>query len=540
MAAGNGSVAVDDTSKKNKQDDAINAYRNAVLNGQITADEAYEMICTDRACLDFDIDTALREEDKLERLEKRYIKNVKKYCRTKNADWCKTTIYISGLTGAGKSNLADAFALRHCDARGFHDVAAKGKDITFDVADGYNMERVSVVNEAQGENYSVPQFLSIYDPKRASKAGSRNEDAFFAPEYVILNNSIPVETFIYDLCHDTLRASSSYYGGDPTRYIEMLEQSRNIDKVAQVRRRIAINCEIENGYLNVYYRVDRPEIYEHKLYVNKTYTSGQECFVLYNSMEFDKESKDCLNDAVTLIEDAIAEYYKVNDYSVNPLNSGWTWAMSNHIFGDIVALPNASDDVVSLRQDVDNRKIQVKETGYECTTDEFAENIEKMFDVVATIENILQQKVSRSATYGNADKFGVYSGVRFSPTIDGHYKIQYSFYDADLRKFIDTDIRAVLPDGTIEMLQNMGYNVFHSKNIWVSHFVSYLNKMFYRSEQISIYYKQHMKRFMLMRDRMRASGLWVEKEKERAERERLEQINAKIDAVNFHNMIGNI
>jgi hypothetical protein len=539
MSAGN--INVVDTPKQDRQAEAINDYRNAVLSGQITADDAYEMIRTDRACLDFDISTALKEEDKFARLERRYIHNVQKYCTGRNTKWCKTSIYISGSGNSGKSNLADAFAMRHSDARGFHRVSAKGKDITFDLADGYSMERVSVINEVQGDSFAVPQFLSVFDPKRAEKAGSRNEDSFYAPEYVLFTNSTSVEQFVFDLCRDTLaKSANAYSGGDYDKYIMSLESSRDANKILQVRRRFAINCEIKNGYLGVFYRIDREPAYEHRLYTNKSYEIGHECFVLFGSMPFNSDDEKCLNDAINMIDDAIAEYYMVNDYSVNPLNSGWTWATQNHVFGDVVELPNASDETVSIRPDADGRKIQVRETGYECTTDEFSQNIDNMFDLVETIGNIMSQKIQRSATYGTADRFGVYSGVHFAKTVDGYFKIQYSFYDSDIHKFVDTDLYTVIPDGTIEMLRNMGYDVFNGKNKWCAHFISYMNKMFFRSDVVSFYYRQHMQRFMQIRDVMRANGLWIEREKDKQERERLEQINAKIDASGFHAMTGNI
>ena len=331
-----------------RQQSAITTYQTAILRGQITADQAFDMVENDDAEEGFTVAHALKNQKSFEQSETAFLRRFKDVCTGR--DWVKTLIYIYGAGGEGKTTLSRQFANRHCNSRGVHIASAKGRQTTFDFADGYKGQVVTLANEVKGEFFNIEQFCDIMDPKYATIANSRNTDKFFAPNYVIMNNSITLEQFIFDTCYDDFAQLTYYGGGDRGKVVS--RSYANKDKIRQVRRRFAVYCVIENNELTVYYRTNahNPTEFFYDGYKNLPYDSGKEPFIKVGSVPFDPNDFNVLDECVDLIDDAIGEYYEVNGFSVNPLNSGWDVMNADNTFGDLVILPNARDDIVSIEK----------------------------------------------------------------------------------------------------------------------------------------------------------------------------------------------
>lgn len=326
-----------------RQATALQTYQTAIIRGQITADQAFDLIESDQAEEGFTVTDALKAQNTLEQAESVFFRRLQQHCC--HSTWCKTTIYVFGQGDKGKSTLVRAFADRHSNRRGFHLVGAKGRQTTFDFADGYKGHTVSIANEVRGDYFSIEQFCDILDPKYAANANSRNTDKFYAPNYVLMNNSKPLETFISDLCFSEIQATSTYKGNN----IDLIIQgSPDKDKIRQVRRRFAVYCTIINNTLTVFYRTNQYNPAE--FFNDKAYTAGAEPFVKMGSMPFNPDDDAVIDKCVDLIDDAIAEYYTVNNYSVNPLVSGWSSIDKDNTFGDAVILPNADDGIISVEK----------------------------------------------------------------------------------------------------------------------------------------------------------------------------------------------
>ena len=127
---------------------------------------------------------------------------------------------------------------------------------------------------------------------------------------------------------------------------------------------------------SVYYRVnDKNPAY---FYPNfRHYDPDCVPFVCFDNIPYNPNDVKCLEKCVDLVDKAIAEYYTVNAFSVNPLNSGWGSLSADNPFGDLVVLPNASDDVITVQQ---KKMILYKQQEYEI--DDFNNKIRFAVDFI--------------------------------------------------------------------------------------------------------------------------------------------------------------
>ena len=168
----------------------------------------------------------------------------------------KTTIYIVGEGGTGKTTLATAFANSVADIHGIHEVSSKGESTTFDFAGTYKGQRVSVFNELSA-SFPVEQFLSVFDTLRAVPVSSRHIDKLYFANYVLLTTSVPLENFIYNLWRPyakktalipvKVRNSLLSGGADEATWLKAYLKYIPVgdDKILQIRRRVALRVFVD-------------------------------------------------------------------------------------------------------------------------------------------------------------------------------------------------------------------------------------------------------------------------------------------------------
>lgn len=446
--------------KAERQQTALQKYETAIIRGQITADQAFDLIEANAADEGFTVTDALNAQSKFEQSEAVFRRRLQNYCCEN--DWCKTTIYVYGKGDKGKSTLVRAFGKAHSNKRGFHQVSAKGKQTTFDFADGYKCQEVSIANEVRGDYFTVEQFCDILDPKYAANANSRHTDKFYAPNYVLLNNSKPLEDFIFDLCMDEVaRGARNYTGGDIGKIVMI---STEKDKIRQARRRFAIYCVIENNELTVYYRTN--EYNPAEFFIDgKVYETGKEPFKKVGTVPFAPDDELVLWNCVDLIDEAIAEYYSVNAYPVNPLVSGWDAINKDNAFGDMVVLPNADDGIIR----VEKQPVVVFEQ-QEYEVDDFNIMISDAVDFMETAADYIINN--------------------------------------------DLDPHDVTVDGIILNLRSQGQifkldGVFRLK--WLLQFFMKINNLFYNSRILKYMFPSSKNKFMDIRDKLIRSKKWLKR-----------------------------
>lgn len=318
---------------------AVNAYVQAVSRGQVTADQAYDLIEQDDAVVDFTAMDAQKYEPNMRQAENRYRDRFRRWCQSH--DLCKTTIYIAGAGGSGKSTLSRAFADAKSCGLGYHTIAPKGKNTSFDMADGYNLEPVSIVNEVNGGMFALEQFLDTFDPRSAAKANSRNVDKLYAPSYILMNNSVNLEKFIYDLCFYPLWQDLEYHDAGTRSCADDAARVRYMnsyggwraDKALQVRRRIAILVVLDGSTAKVFYRDDRYNAPAFYAFIG--YPGNNTPYQLYGECAYSQADPATVQDVIRLIDGATITYYDVNNYDVTPLTAG----RDRVVLGDPVVLP---------------------------------------------------------------------------------------------------------------------------------------------------------------------------------------------------------
>ena len=451
--------------KAERQQTALQKYQLAVSRGQITADQAYDFIEDDVADEGFTITDALKAESSLQQSESRFFKRLQRYCC--KYTWCKTNIYVFGQGDKGKSTFCRYFAESHSNSRGFHLVAAKGRDTSFDFADGYKGHIVSIANEVDGHFFKIEQFCDVLDPKYAANANSRNSDKFYAPNYVLLNNSKSLEQFIFDLCFPLISSTSSHSISYRTAHSDdeidkVVACSPDKDKICQVRRRFSIYVIIRNGVFSVYYRVN--ENNPPRFYNNRPYDVDCNPFVLYDNMAYNPNDDKCLEKCVELVDKAIAEYYTVNAFSVNPLNSGWSSLSSDNPFGDLVVLPNSSDDVITVQQ---KKLILYKQQEYEI--EEFnnkirnaVEFIKKTSDYIIENDlNLYNVSVSELVVIFARKQqfFKLDESFRSMWLLQFYKEINNLFYNSRILSYMFPDVKGAFMDARIKLI---------SSNKWIT------------------------------------------------------------------------
>ncbi len=191
-----------------------------------------------------------------------YLKNLTNFYTTHPI--CKTTTYITGGGGLGKTQLAKLLASKYERIGGEtpHYIEAQQKRVTFDPAGQYEGQASSIINEAKGSSWSLEGLLDALDPINANNLSSRNTSKPYLPEHVFLTTSDPLDVFIRSLFLNYAKGELGSYareaygvqypsnlalvaGDTVTPYSE--DADSIFDKVWQIRRRFAIVIKLHDA-----------------------------------------------------------------------------------------------------------------------------------------------------------------------------------------------------------------------------------------------------------------------------------------------------
>lgn len=325
-------------SKKEKTEERqdIETARNIcvadVMCGRATVSDIKERYKKDRFDCGWNHATFIEDKYLYERAHNDWLETITDYYSdTVNHSRCLTTIYISGLGGAGKSTLADAIAGAFMDAQGVHNVSAPGGGVTFDFAGDYKGQRVTVFNEFTSA-FSLQQFLNVYDPIRVPIVSSRYHNKPWFPDYAILTTGASLESTLHSFWYpyaeqnvkldaDVRKRLKTEKASEKEWLISYERANREVaDLIRQLRRRFAINIEfrqdLENKIMvDIYIRDDLYNVPH--LYVYDIPPAGCSPFKLVQTLEYSKDKKS-LSALVEAVKKAITYYYKYNKLAITP------------------------------------------------------------------------------------------------------------------------------------------------------------------------------------------------------------------------------
>ncbi|MCG2243429.1 hypothetical protein K4S32_11155 [Staphylococcus epidermidis] len=163
--------------------------------------------------------------------------------------------YICGVGGSGKTQLANALAKSYADERGVHSASPKSDDKTYDPADGYDFQKVTVFNEMQGGLFNPREFMDVFDQHNFVAMSSRNKNVKWLSEYAFMTSSKTFERFR----NETFRYSkggSNLVDEEFNGKLRFKENEDAKDEAYQFTRRFSHLIEIvkreDYKFINVY------------------------------------------------------------------------------------------------------------------------------------------------------------------------------------------------------------------------------------------------------------------------------------------------
>lgn len=193
-------------------------------------------------------------QSRFERSDERY-KEIKEKSLSKNGRNL-TNMFISGKGGVGKSTLAQKIAVAIKDEAPYK-ATVGGKDKTFDFADKYKREKVTILDDAKGGQFDMEEYLQVFDPFIYSPVSSRNTNKAWLSEYSIMTTSENINEFnesimLYSLGGSKFRntLTSPFGQGEDTNgmpgHEELNNSPKTLDRFYQVSRRIKYTFEIKD------------------------------------------------------------------------------------------------------------------------------------------------------------------------------------------------------------------------------------------------------------------------------------------------------
>lgn len=156
-----------------------------------------------------------------------------------------TTVYISGVAGAGKSYLASKIGEFFADAMGVHSRVNANTNITNDIVSTYRGQLSSVLQDMEGGAWDYKAFLGMFDEHQIAPVPSRNKDRYYTPKLVVMANADDVHFFAQSM-----------------KGIKQLTALERKTEVAQVYRRIKYWLHIESGVIFVRRYNEKLKVYE--------------------------------------------------------------------------------------------------------------------------------------------------------------------------------------------------------------------------------------------------------------------------------------
>ena len=172
-----------------------------------------------------------------------------------------TNMFVNGKGGVGKSTFAQKLALALANEAPFK-ATVGGKDKTFDFADKYGRQKVTILDDAKGGQFDMEEYLQVFDPYIYSPVSSRNTNKAWLSEYAILTTSETIDEFnesimIYSAGGSKFKntSKSSFGIGEETEAMQGHEALNNkektLDRFYQVARRMKYVFEIKDSTITM-------------------------------------------------------------------------------------------------------------------------------------------------------------------------------------------------------------------------------------------------------------------------------------------------
>lgn len=150
--------------------------------------------------------------------------------------------YLYGAGGSGKTRLANELGLLLSGDDPMHIVPTAVDGITYDFAQGYQNEKVSILNDFSPKNFKATSFNGIFDNNVYSPTASRNHNVAWTPDYAMITNSLDYNEFFAKMVE---KEDADFVDADG----EVKKNYNAQDLLSQTKRRVACSFYLEkSGY----------------------------------------------------------------------------------------------------------------------------------------------------------------------------------------------------------------------------------------------------------------------------------------------------
>lgn len=151
--------------------------------------------------------------------------------------------YIYGPGGTGKTMLAKAISNKLADERGVHYAAAKSDDKTYDFISKYKYQKVSVLNEVEGNSFNPREIMDVFDNYTYTPISSRNDDKHWLAENVVMTSSKSFTRFRNESFRYS-KGGRKYVDEDMKGNLKIKNIPELKDEAFQFTRRFTYNIQI--------------------------------------------------------------------------------------------------------------------------------------------------------------------------------------------------------------------------------------------------------------------------------------------------------
>lgn len=176
--------------------------RKKIHDGEMTIEGAYDWLFEKYgeddpalAQLTFDKNRPYYEKA-VEDYDKTYAKEQKRHRNL-------TNVYVGGTGGSGKSTMSKELGALLDPLYSPYVAPQPRDDVVYDIADGYDYEKVSILDDIEPSNFAPLQFTGIFDPSTYREVSSRQKNKHFFPNTNFISIERNIEDYISDMMLET-------------------------------------------------------------------------------------------------------------------------------------------------------------------------------------------------------------------------------------------------------------------------------------------------------------------------------------------------
>ena len=221
-----------------KLNDKLAELSLALMNGELLQHEVKEILISEFG--NPGLFLYRKERRRFEDDYKEYLKDKNRLLKENGREL--KTVFIEGNSGLGKTrfakHLANEINRRHnIELSSTYITSADDDALTFDWAQGYEDEHITIFDDMKAEHFTFTQFLKTFETNLISDISSRYKNKRWISQYAFITKSTPINQYVNTICRSELFSAKTSTEISNIKY--------------QVQRRIKLAILIEDKKLTI-------------------------------------------------------------------------------------------------------------------------------------------------------------------------------------------------------------------------------------------------------------------------------------------------